>query len=344
MSKSVKLADIAQKLGVSTVTVSKALSGQKGVSEEMREKIVTLAGEMGYRSLSSIKNKKGSNAGYNIAVLIHEKYFDKYDSLYLKIYQYITQHAISNGCFSIMEIVTQEAESVCELPMVARQKKADGIILIGKFSKEYTDFLSKSLGVIPHLFLDYCDTRQNFDVIISDSYYGAYALTNYLFEMGHSKIAYVGSLLSTGSITDRYLGYTKALMEHGIEVKKDWIIKDRDENNMGRLIAPEDFVLPKTMPTAFVCNCDLTASALIKRLEDEGYNIPEDISVVGYDNYIYPGLCDVEITTYEVDTKEMARCAVETIYKKISGEKYKKGIQIVEGHMVIKKSVKEVIS
>lgn len=65
-----------------------------------------------------------------------------------------------------------------------------------------------------------------------------------------------------------------------------------------------------------------------------------DISVVGYDNYLFPGLCDVAITTYEVDMKEMARQTVHTLIRKMAGEPYRQGICIVEGHMVTKDSVK----
>jgi len=93
------------------------------------------------------------------------------------------------------------------------------------------------------------------------------------------------------------------------------------------------------MPTAFVCNCDLAASQLIKKLKENGYRVPEDISVVGFDNYLYPGLCDVEITTYEVDMKEMARKSINNLLRKISGEYYKQGVTIVEGHIVLKDSV-----
>ena len=75
-------------------------------------------------------------------------------------------------------------------------------------------------------------------------------------------------------------------------------------------------------------------------LHEHGYRVPEDISVVGYDNYLFPGLCDVAITTYEVDMKEMARQTVHTLIKKMAGEPYRQGICIVEGHMVTKDSVK----
>ena len=99
----------------------------------------------------------------------------------------------------------------------------------------------------------------------------------------------------------------------------------------------------ENMPTAFVCNSDLTASMVINQLEEQGYRVPEDFSVVGFDNYLFPGLCDVEITTYEVDIREMANKAIHVLLKKVSGERYKQGITIVEGRLVEKASVQQVV-
>lgn len=156
--------------------------------------------------------------------------------------------------------------------------------------------------------------------------------------MGHTRIGYVGTVLATGSITDRYMGYLRAMMEHGSEVRQEWIIEDREREHGS--IDPENYIrLPGELPTAFVCNCDIAASFLIKALEVRGLKVPQDVSVVGYDNFIYPGICDVEITTYEVDIKEMARRAVHTLIKKIAGEEYRHRVYIVEGQLVIKDSV-----
>ena len=79
MAKTVKLADIADRLGVSVVTVSKALSGQKGVGSELRKKIIELADELGYM-LPSAADKVNVNKGKSIGILIHEKHFSKYNS------------------------------------------------------------------------------------------------------------------------------------------------------------------------------------------------------------------------------------------------------------------------
>lgn len=339
MAKAVKLADIAQRLSVSTVTVSKALSGQKGVSEEMREKIKALAEEMGYQQPSA---KKAQNVGksYNIGVLISSKYLDKYDSFYLQMYQQVAVKAVSKGCFTLMEAVGEKEEANGSVPMLIQEQKADSLIIIGRMQDDYLKMLNKKAGV-PLLYLDFCTEDRKTDAVISDSYYGAYRLTNYLFDMGHRKIGYVGTILSTGSITDRYFGYVKSMMQHGETVKDEWILEDRDKETV-KIDADRYMKLPQDMPTAFVCNSDLTASCFIRKLRQNGYQIPEDISVVGYDNYLYPGLCDIPLTTYEVDIKEMARRAINMMIKKLNGESYRQGVSIVEGHLVIRDSVTDI--
>ena len=338
MAKAVKLADIAGRLGVSNVTVSKALSGQKGVSEEMREKIIRLADELGYRQPSA-QRREAAGGSYNIGVLISERYLDKYDSFYRLIYQQVATEAVRQECFTMMEPVEHKAEDQPELPRMVQEQRVDGLLVIGRLAEGYLSLLTGRSG-LPVVYLDFCDERQDTDAVISDSYYGAYRLTNYLYEMGHRKIAFVGTLRASGSINDRYFGYAKSLMEHGLMTRGDWIIGDRDET--GQIDAERFFLLPEDMPTAFFCNCDLTASYLIRKLSAAGSRVPGDISVAGYDHFLYPGLCDVPLTTYEVDTKEMARRGVRMITKKIAGKDYRRGISIVEGHMVIKDSVRRI--
>ena len=339
MAKAVKLADIAERLSVSTVTVSKALSGQKGVSEEMREKIKSLADEMGYKQPSA---RKSQNIGksYNIGVLISSRYMDKYDSFYWQMYQQVATKAVSKGCFTLMEAVGEKEEKNGSVPILIQEQKADSLIIIGRMQDEYLKVLNRKANV-PILYLDFCTEDRKADAVISDSYYGAYRLTNYLFDMGHRKIGYVGTILSTGSITDRYFGYMKSMMEHGEKIKDEWLLEDRDKETV--IIDAERYMkLPEDMPTAFVCNSDLTASYFIRKLRQNGYRVPEDVSVVGYDNYLYPGLCDVPLTTYEVDIKEMARRAINMMIKKLNGENYRQGVSIVEGHLVIRESVTDI--
>lgn len=339
MAKAVKLADIAAKLDVSTVTVSKALSDQKGVSEELRETIKNLAQEMGYKSPSAVKLLKARKS-YNIGVLISERYFDQYESFYWQMYQEVATKAVSRECFTMLEVLSQKNEIELEMPRLLQEDKVDGLIIIGLLKHNYLDEIANHIKV-PFVYLDFYDRRHECDAVVTDNYYGMNKMVNYLFDLGHTNIGYVGTLLYTGSITDRYFGYCKALLEHGQKVREDWVIDDRSLET-GDRGADFEFKLPKEMPTAFACNCDLSAGVLIDFLQKKGYRVPEDISIVGFDNYLFPGICNIGITTYEVDIKEMTKKTLDNLLKKMSGERYKHGISIIEGHMVIKESVKRI--
>lgn len=337
MAKSVKLADIAERLGVSVVTVSKALSGQKGVSEKMRDQIIALADELGYVQ-PSVARQMARTVSYNIGVLIRENYLGGYASFYWQMYQQAAQSAVERGCFSMLEVVNIRMEKEGLLPKLISENKIDGLIIIGELNEKYLQKLTGATEV-PILFMDYMDRNQKFDCVIPDSFYGGYRVTDHLIGMGHKKIAYVGTLGATGSITDRYLGYMKALIENGLTTRPEWVIEDRNGKD-GNIDEENKLVLPKEMPTAFFCNCDLTAGILIKKLKSAGYRVPEDVSVAGFDDFIYPGVCDIDLTTYAVDISSMAHITVSTLIKKISGEHYRKGTQVVDGKLITRKSVK----
>ena len=335
MAKSVRMADIAKQLGVSTVTVSKALSDQKGVSEEMRGKIKALAEEMGYKSSTALKTE--AKRSYNIGLVVLETYIEKYSSFYWEFYQKINISASKENCFVILEVLEANSERDLIIPKMVQEKKIDGLMILGRLTTEYLIMLQKKAD-IPVVYMDFYDQKAMADSVISNSFYGAYNITSYLFEMGHRKIGFVGTLLATESITDRYLGYVKAMMENGEYPKKEWLIQDRESH----IRIFEKLELPQDMPTAFVCNSDLTASGLIKTLNEKGYRVPEDISVVGYDDYLYPGLCDIGITTYSVDMERMAQVGSEILMQRIEGSTLPCSMQVVEGKMVLKESVNHI--
>ena len=336
MKKAVRQADIAEALGVSIVTVSKALAGKSGVGPVLREEILKKAKELGYANIPAPSAKY--TGSFNLALIFHEKYAGLSTSFYATLSHQITVCAMNAGSYILSEIISREMERSLTLPRLVSEAKVDGVIVLGNFNSDYMDFLSKNLK-LPFILLDNYGMDFHVDSIISDSYYGAYTATNYLFGMGHTKIAYVGTILQTGSITDRYLGYQRSMIEHGQTVRKDYVL---DDSGPAGIVYPADMLqLPEDMPTAFFCNCDITASVLIRRLKNEGYRVPEDVSVVGFDNFVYPGACDIEITSYEVDVDRMAKCAVNLLSKKIRGVYYRKGLYIMEGHMVLKDSVRK---
>lgn len=331
MAKAVKLEDIAKRVGVSSVTVSKALSDKSGVSEEVRAKIKEMAAEMGYIPISSQKARERRGTG-NIGIIISERFVGNNTSFYWTIYQNLVTILQVKDYYAILEIIDGEAEEQCSLPKVLQDEKVDGIIVIGQVNNHYSEFIWKNKQV-PVVFLDFYDTHMEYDTVISDGFYGMYVLTDYLIKLGHKEIGFVGTPLATSSITDRYFGYQKALLENGIEVHKEWIIEDRDLENVIHKIE-----LPKKLPTAFACNNDFIAEVMIKLLEDRGLKVPEHASVVGFDNYLYTNIANANITTYDVDRYKMAEMSAKTLLRKINHKDYVKGVQIVTGHMIIKET------
>lgn len=339
MAKKVKLQDIAERLGVSQVTVSKALSGQKGVSDEMRDRIKEYAKEIGYLSPTEAKqvNKPSS---YNIGVVVAERYFGFNQSFYWMMYQEVATQAIDEKCFTMLEIVNSEDERQGVLPKLVTEEKVDGVIFLGSLSDSYIKMIEDKVE-LPYVFLDFYSKSDKSNSVISDSFYGMYMLVNYLFEQGHRKIYYVGTLGTTQSIIDRYFGYSKACMEQGQQFEDTMIINDRDAET-GRLYEHDEIILPDKLPTAFACNSDATAYVLITALKERGIKVPEDVSIVGFDNYSNIIDSTVGVTTYETDIKEMVFKTFEKLIKYIEGTDAKTEIEIVSGNIVIKDSVRKI--
>lgn len=339
MAKSVRLIDIGKKLNVSAVTVSKALSGQKGVSEEMRGKIVRLADEMGYeRSATQMESAKGKS--YTIGVIVADRFFGENQSFYWKLYQEISRQAISRNGFPILEVISREVEENKELPKVVLEKKADGLIVMGEFKHDYMEFLADHVA-LPMVNLDTTGRGKVSDCVVSNNMMGGYGMTNYLFEKGHRNIGFVGTRLATTSIDDRYFGYLKSLMEHGVKPREDWILEDRDRES-GFVDMQDELQLPKEMPTAFFCNCDSTASLMIQKLLQDGYSVPGDVSIVGFDNYMPDQFGGIALTTYDIDTKEMARRTVHIVLHKLRNDNYSTGIFMLPGKIVERDSVRQI--
>ncbi len=332
VKKSVTMSDIAKVMNVSTVTVSKALGDRDGVSEELRERIKQKATEMGYRMHTG---GRGTHDGlsYNIGIVVARHFIGDASSFYWIVYRYIVELLQKQNYYGMLEVIN-DSGNLGEIPNSVLDKKVDGLIVLGQFSDAYVD---KLLGCgIPTVFLDFYGSREDAETVLSDNFYGAYMLTSHLIANGHRKIGFLGSISSTSSIQDRYLGYYKALLENRIPLRQDWIISDRSNESD---IFPE-FTLPADMPTAIVCNCDEAAYKLVNQLKGVGISVPDDVSVVGYDNHIYSTICTPRLTTIDVNSHVMSNEAVDIILHKIRDGSYKRGRTLVTGKLMKRDSVK----
>lgn len=302
MKTQIKMSDIAKELGVSTVTVSKALGDKDGVSEELRLKIKAKAQELGY-TMSSVSQAMRTGRQNNIGILISERYLEEH-SYYWNLYQNLLVQLMKKGYFGILEIITNQNEKDLEQPKIISENKVDATIIVGQLRKRYLNKVTKDTqGKI--MFLDFYDLYLSVSSVVADNYNGGYSLTKYLIEQGHKDIVYVGDIHATTSIMDRAMGYYKCMLDNQLILRDQWYITDRNED--GFLIDP---ILPKQMPTAFVCNSDITANRLYDVLKRHNYQMPEDISLVGYDNFQTISNKDLGITTMEVGLDRLAQSAV----------------------------------
>lgn len=325
--------DIADRLGISVVAVSKALGNKSGVSDELRQRVKRTAQEIGYDySTTNIRVKKSSGSN-NICVIVAER-FIKEESFYFKFFRQISKLLQDGDHYVFFQTVSQKNEEQTILPKMIFQQRVDGIIVLGQLSIPYTTAIIAT--GIPTVFLDFYNEQVKNDCIICDSFYASYEMTNFLIHNGHRDIAYIGNIRATSSIQDRFLGYAKSLIEHDIPVREQYVISDRDTVTGEHI----PIVLPVVMPTAFVCNCDEIACKLIAQLKAEGYKVPDDISVTGFDNSVYSNISDPHITTIEVNTAYMSKLAVEAILQKIKNPAAQLGMVYVNGKIIYKDSVR----
>ncbi len=334
--KEVKLEDIANELGVSIVSVSNALKGKKGVSENLRLRVEKKAEEMGY-SLPK-KNDFTEQKVYRIGIIIAERYVKEYPSFYMEIYKYAAQEATKKGSLTMLEIISTERERLENFTPPFLETEVQGIMIIGELEEKYFSVLRQSYQN-PVVCVDFYSTDNDLDYVVTDSYHGMQTVTQKLIDSGHTDIGFVGTPQVTHSIMDRYMGYCKALCANGIQEREDRLILDRSADRYQYQI---DFNLPNNLPTAFACNCDKSAYVLIEKLAKRGYRVPEDISVVGFDYFYTTMQGNVRLTTYESDIKAMAHLSVKLLMKRMEGKTEPSGVRVVRGQVIEGDTVRKI--
>ena len=150
MAKSVRMADIAAKLGISIVSVSKGLAGKDGVSEEMRAKILATAQEMGY--IPPAPKSAELARSENIGILVADRFFDE-NQFYSALYRAVLNRCTALGYSCLLELVGEEAEAGCIMPTLLTQKKVNGLIFMGEISRRY--LCTAITYGLPFLLLDF---------------------------------------------------------------------------------------------------------------------------------------------------------------------------------------------
>lgn len=321
-----KIADIAEALGISVISAGRALSGQSGVSEELRERVAGKAREMGY-----IKAK--SNSDLNILVLHQKPYLQDSSNYSLKI-QGIEGAIQKTGAAYDIEFVEKSKQESLTLPCkLSRKNCYDGLILIGDFIDEYIDLLKTKIKNLV-LYTGYspsCD----YDSVWFNFNNGGYQQCAHLIQKGHRIIGFLGHSDEFKN-HEKIHGVRAALEQHGLPVIHELFIyaEDNFEEKAMKLIER------KPRPTAIICQWDYTAIQLIKLLYEKGIRVPEDLSVIGSGNTEMSTLSIPALTTLDLNIGYSCDRAVSLLIHRINNpEKPNENITI-NSKLVERDSVK----
>ena len=330
----VTIKDIAKVADVSYATVSRALSGSSEIGEATRERILQICDEMNYipDSVARSMVKKRTNILGVVTASINNPFMSE-------LIEAIEITARENG-YNLMV-----CNSSYDFELEKRQfslllgRRVDGIIVIPA-GKETVANLSSYSTDIPVVYVseNIPDAGQFFVAI--DNAAGAKLAVNYLQSLGHRKILYLGR--REGSLTHRLRaeGVVAACRELGMEV----VFKDNDNDGKSSMeagcrLAKEYFRSPEGC-TAIFCATDALALGAMQAADEEGVRIPEDISLMGFDNISFTALPRIGITTIEQPQLEMARAAFELITRS-SEEENRQSISI-EPRLVVRTSCRSV--
>jgi len=325
MKKKVTMQNLADHLGITKVSVSKALGNQPGVSEELRQRIIDTASKMGY--VSSQAEKK------TFAFVVPKRFFLETDKFYNAIYYYMNNLYLEKNSALVPIIVNiKREESADESGFYGEY---DGIFLAGELSQNYIAMIERAGK--PIVAIDFYKTYLDVPYILIDNFYIGHQATSYLIERGHRNIGFVGNIGQTSSISDRFYGYLKALGEVNVSFREDWIISNNDAKTGLYHITTD---LPSEMPTAFVCHCDMAAYFLANTLKNLGITVPDDVSLISFDNTEISEASD--LTSVDIDKRDIADTAIQVMEKVINGEKHLDR-NYVSTSLISRSSVKELV-
>lgn len=336
----IKLSDIAELANVSKSAASLALNGKPGISEETRERILKVANENNYQPLRKrSKPVEPERMIRFVASTNGDIIPENYDQLpfFKELLSNLYAEANKESFKFLTNTFPKNSLIEC-LKMIEEQEPSDGILLLGtNLSEKQIETLSQHF---PHLVvLDTQCFSVNCNTITMNNRQGAYAAANFLLTNGHRKIGYIKGRPRISNFEGRRTGFKEALRSNEInpdKLPKYYLPAMEIETITHHLDQFEAFI---NDVTAVFCENDYIAISAIKTLTALGYNIPADLSVIGFDDIAESRVISPELTTIQVPIKQIANEAIQLIKTKNFQDGVKKQI-FLNTELVVRESVK----
>jgi len=311
-----KAKDIAKKLSISPSAVSFALNNKPGVSEETRRKVLKAIEQMGYNT--NIISKSALTHNRNIRFIIYKKHglVVSDTPFFSALMEGIDREARSLGYNLIVTYMDENKDNLTKILHIIEGTSPDGIMLLAtEMTKE--DLKPFKKLSVPLLLLDSYFESENLDTVIINNLEGAYKATCYLYELGHRDIGYLHSSVWINNFDYRKAGFKKAIKNNGLKLKDNFIFClestiDGSYKNMFNILENK----PK-LPTALFADNDIIAFGAIKAMKEFGIRIPQDISVIGFDDMPFCEMIDPLLTTVMVYKQRMGMIALKRLVERI---------------------------
>jgi LacI family purine nucleotide synthesis repressor len=303
--------DIAKLAEVSPGTVSNALNNRKGVGKETKEKIIKIAEELGYYRNS---NKEESKI---IKFVIYKKhgYVVSDTPFFSALIEGTERECRLEGYEMVISHIISGEDNINE---IVKQDNVAGVLLLATEMEEDDIEPFRNLNV-PVIVLDSYFKTLDFDYVLMNNKKGAYQAVKYLWENGHNDIGCLGSSKPIANFKDRYEGYKEALTEAGLKAEKRYELflePTLEGAYMDMKNALEKGNLK--LPTAYFAFNDIIALGAIRAMKEFGIKVPEQVSVVGFDDMPFSEMSSPRLTTVRVYKQYIGKTAVRRLLQKIS--------------------------
>lgn len=326
--------DVAKLAGVSASTVSRTLSNRIFVEEETRQKVLMAVEELNYKPSIMAKGLREGKT-YTIALLVPDINSLFYPMIMKSIEKYATQKGYSVILCNNNESIEWEKKNLYMLG----SRGIDGILCMSVEDDISHLVRFQKANKVPVVLMNR-DFLEDVSCISVDNEYGGYLMVKYLLDMGHRKIAGMFGDFSRQRFRARYDGCKRAMEEYKVENYKKYFIYDVNTIEEAYRCTQES-LLRKDRPTAFFASLDILAIGIYSGIRKSGLEIPQDVSVVGYDNIFMTQYMTPPLTTYNAPIDELAKKSVECLIDQIEDRKPCERI-IMKGNLIERKSARQI--
>ncbi|MDF2593166.1 MAG: LacI family transcriptional regulator [Clostridia bacterium] len=314
----VTIYDVAKEAGCSPTTVSKAFNNYSGVSDATFKKIMEAADKLGYTvntNARALATKKTWLLGVLFSEDVNTGIAHPHFSEILQSFQVRAGEYGYDVVFVNKRLGNREASYLEH----CKYRGVDGVLLAANkmFTDEIQSVLSSEIKCVS------VETNYpNQHTVISDNRMGSLQALEYLYFLGHRKIAHIACPLTSVAGQERYSAYKEFLKSKGIEENPKYLVETNAFKAEEGIAAATQLLQQAwdDLPTAIYCGYDEIACAAMTTFRAQGFRVPEDLSIVGFDNVAISGFTTPTLTTIEQDRGAIGRNAADTLIKMIEGK------------------------